>query len=163
MSLREESSMSFILDDDCTIFIEDNIKESKIEKVKTVEFIYKKENKVSFVEAKTSFSKVTNKDDFNKNIEDIIEKYISSLSLFHSALLGRFSNLENLSPYKKVHCKDYEYILFLIIKNHKKEWLPPVHDKLKQSLKPLLEIWNIKDANVKVLNEDVAREQGLIK
>ena len=35
MSLREESSMSFILNDDCTIFIEDNIKESKIEKVKT--------------------------------------------------------------------------------------------------------------------------------
>ena len=163
MSFREESNMSFILDDDCTIFIEDNVKDSKIEKVKTVEFIYKKENKVSFVEAKTSFSKVTNKDDFNKNIEDIIEKYISSLSLFHSALLGRFSNLENLAQYNKVHCKEYEYILFLIIKNHKKEWLPHVLNKLKQSLKPLLEIWNIKDANVKVLNEEGARKQGLIE
>ncbi len=163
MSLRKESSMSFILDDDCTIFIEDNIKESKIEKVKTVEFISKKENKVSFVEAKTSFSKVNNENDFNKNIENIIEKYTTSLSLFHSALLGRFSNLENLTPYKKGRCRKYEYILFLIIKNHKKEWLPHVLNKLKQSLKPLLEIWNIKDANVKVLNEDGARKQGLIE
>lgn len=163
MSFREESNMSFILDDDCTIFIEDNIKESKIEKVKTVEFISKKENKVSFVEAKTSFSKVNNENDFNKNIENIIEKYTTSLSLFHSALLGRFSNLENLAPYKKEHCRKYEYILFLIIKNHKKEWLPHVLNKLKQSLKPLLEIWNIKDANVKVLNEEGARKQGLIE
>jgi hypothetical protein len=72
-------------------------------------------------------------------------------------------NASNLTLYHRViplARQNYEFCL--IINGHKKEWLPPVLDQLKMTMKKALKLWGFDDACVKVLNEQGAMSKGLI-
>ena len=50
----------------------------------------------------------------------------------------------------------------LVIKNCKKDWLPPIKEGLEKALRPTINTWNLSPPNVLVLNEDLARSKKLI-
>lgn len=67
--------------------------------VKTVEFLWLKNSEILlFIEAKSSFSNPNKVNDFNKNIEDICEKFTHSIDLFFAVLLKRLEDKVNEIP-----------------------------------------------------------------
>lgn len=67
------------------------------------------------------------------------------------------------SKLRGVNLETIGYRLILIIRKHENKWLPPVSDAVKQKLRPFLRLWNIKDTNIKVINESIAKEENIIK
>lgn len=164
-----ESGMTFPVEGDNTFFIEKSNWINNTRNIKSVEFVelMQKFKSLRFVEAKMSNPNAINKDDFEKYICEIRDKFQNSISLMFSALSNRqgldkvrdeFPNNMKSVDYKNVECG-----LWLVVKTSKPEWLIPVMDSLKKELKPILAIWNIPDSNLKVVNEEDARRLTLIK
>ena len=162
-----ESNMTFVVDGDATFEIEkaDCIKRMQV--VKIVEFVSLTGGyMVSMVEAKTS---APNPEGFEPTnfpvyIKDIIEKFQNSIALMNVAAIKRRKDIYDILPItmQSFQWAKAQYKLYLVIKNHRKEWLSPVSDALKKEMKPLLKCWGIPDSNLKVINEDIARERELI-
>lgn len=53
-------------------------------------------------------------------------------------------------------------MIILIIHGHKLEWLIGLIDALRDSLREVVNQWNIKDSNIKVFNEEEALKHQLI-
>lgn len=102
-----------------------------------------------------------NKEDFDKFICDIMSKFRDTLT-FYNAVLLRHDEEPVGTELKKINPKEADYQMLLIIHGHKEEWLPPVMDALKSEVRHLLKLWNIKDTSVKVINETIAKDWGVI-
>lgn len=127
--------------------------------VKICEFIVKLKGKILFIEAKTTFSN-PQKGTFDKDIQDIYQKILNSLLLYSGILLGRpYKSLEKL-PENLNSMKDKKIGLILIIKNHKKEWLISIDEKLNLLFYSIKKVFLIDF--FKVLNEEIAEKYGLI-
>jgi len=165
-----ESGMTFQVEEDNTFLIEKSKAVLKRTGVKSVEFVelrkWGKGESLRFVEAKMSNPNSSNKERLDEYIHDIREKFQNSISIMFSTLSKRdgmddvFGDLpQNIqsAKYKKIDCG-----LWLVVKNGYPDSLDKVSNILKSELKPILKCWNIKDSNIKVVNEDDARNQGLI-
>lgn len=120
--------------------------------------------KISFIEAKSSAPNPDGekgKERFTEFLEEITQKFKDSLSIYH-AVLSRHNGEGMPTKFKKIALKDADFKLYLIILGHKDEWLVRLNDSLKSQMKGVLHLWNIRDINVKVLNEKLAKERGLI-
>ncbi|MEE1260831.1 MAG: hypothetical protein U0K66_11695 [Paludibacteraceae bacterium] len=172
----EESGMIFPVEEDNTFLIEKSDPVSKKRGLKSVEYVelrkWKSGSSLRFVEAKTTTPNFSNNENNNKEkldeyIHDIREKFQNSISILFSSLSKRnglkdvFDNLP--ANIQSVNYKNIDCVLWLVVKNSETEWLIPVLEILKSELKPMLKCWNIRDSNVKVVNEDTARENNLIK
>ncbi len=117
------------------------------------------------IEAKSSSPQPRNQIDFDDYINSIREKLSNSLSLFFAIYLKRhFASESELSEnFQQTNMSVASFNLVLIINGHKEEWLPQLQDALKKSLKPTVKIWNLSPTSVKVLNDNGARELGLIQ
>ena len=172
----KESEMFFPVEEDNTFLIEKSESVSKKRGLKSVEFVelkkFAKGPSLRFVEAKTSNPNFSNNDNDNKEkldeyIHDIREKFQNTISIIFSSLSKREgledvfedlpANLKSVK-YKKISCG-----LWLVVKNSKTEWLIPVLEMLKLELTPILKCWNIPDSNIKVVNEEDARQYKIIK
>lgn len=97
--------------------------------------------------------------DFDKYIDEISDKFQDSYQLFLASVLGRRKS-ENMGKEVRGFKADSSNIKFvLVIPTHKFDWLVALNDALKKQLRKTISIWNIEIA---VMNEELAREHGLL-
>lgn len=134
---------------------------------KPVEFVWTVtgRNTLVLVEAKSSFSIPTNESDFNSNVKDICDKFMDSLVIIVAAYLGRLDKIKNEFPddFANVEWNIINVQFRLVIPSFSKEWLPPINDKLRTSLKHFLLSFGIPVENLKVVNRELAQKEGLLK
>jgi hypothetical protein len=163
-----ESEMSFgSYPDEHCFYIETSKIYQSIEHsgVKTIEFLLFKQNAVPsiyLVEAKLSSPQPTTLPRFDNFIDEIRDKFKHSLALFIAIFLKRHNDSELSNHLQNLELSSVNFVLVLVIKNHKTEWLPPLQEQLREALRPAAKIWNLKGTWIQVLNEEGAKEVGLI-
>jgi hypothetical protein len=159
----QESGMDFPLDDTKTFFIEKSTFVNKLNGFQLCEYVTIDNNsRVNMVEAKTSFAKPTNTQDFEEDIQEIVDKYSDSLQIFN-ALLLRHPLESSVAQMTGVNLRNADYLLVFVVKSLPLDGLPPIMNALKSRMKSVLKLWNIPDTFVKVFNEDKARAFGIIR
>ena len=152
------SGMDFIPDN--TFVVEDSSAlKNAGEKVRTVEFIRHKENKLLFIEAKSTFANPNNSPiPYSVEIAEVCEKFVHSLSLLSSIKVGVTNEV---LPQEF----DYEPLVtisfVLVIRSHEKSWCRPIKNKLEQSLP--LHIKKIWKPSVVVINYETAKAHELVR
>ncbi|MDD2967224.1 MAG: hypothetical protein PHN64_07070 [Desulfovibrionaceae bacterium] len=174
-AIRIESGMKLCYEDEKTFLIEDFIKDKRIQNIRCVEFItQRKENVFYFVEAKKGAPNPQKKQHgeeeeksedtgcFKQFIQEIIEKTIHSHIIFYEILLKRHCVV---LPQKFMprDCCTMRYVLVVIIKNHEKEWLVPIHNALQQGLASYCKASQWGGTPLVVMNESMALAKGFIK
>lgn len=170
-----ESGMSFGEFDPERIFhIEDSNLYRKLgTSIRTTEFLYLDyRNYLQLVEAKTSCPNVNNREENREKKEkyeqyytEITEKFMDTLNILASFLLGRIETREYIdeSSGKRIlnltSLKGIRIRFVLVIKNAEESWLTGVRTELERRLLSTRKIW---DADVMVLNEDFALRKNLI-
>ena len=134
--------------------------------IKSCEFIIRRGKRILFVEAKTSNPKsidgdgpVEKKINYESYIDDIVTKMRESLDIYFSILLKKSNQDDVGSNLRCANLNDREIRFVLVIKNAKKEWLPPLQEKLQKQLSHCNRIWK---ADTFVINEEMALEKGLV-
>ena len=158
-----ESGMDFIADNTFHIEKSDSYLKLK-DSIKTVEFIRAKDNKLLFVEAKSSFPKPNNPDNqessakFQSEIEDICNKFIHSLNLYASIVIG--VNMQPLPDFQPAIEVSLNFVL--IFNNFEHKWCVPVNKALTNQLRKSECIAKIWKPAVLVLNHETATKRKLI-
>lgn len=166
----DESGMVFNIENSDNLY---HIEKSKLYKklsdaVKIAEFLYvDKDKNCTIIEAKSSSpNQKINTERFNEYIDEVKAKFINAYTIYIANRLGRHTKEdfnEMSKPFQTLKIESQNFSFILIIKDHKKEWLQSVSDSLKKNIKVFLKSWNIKDSQIKVLNEELARESGWIE
>lgn len=135
--------------------------------VRCCEFVLLKDNKILFVEAKTSCPNSERQKEtgertakYHAFVSEITEKMRHSLSLYAAMLAGRRSMEGVGEGIRKADRAKTEIVFVLVVKNAEKEWLKNYADVFQRQLRPEMKIWNIR--SVLVMNESTARTKGLI-
>ncbi len=63
--------------------------------------------------------------------------------------------MEIASKFKKLHCDRVKFVL--ILTTAADDWLQPLNESLKISMRHFLNAWNIPDTSIKVVNPDKAK------
>lgn len=161
MATFQESRMTFDFPDECLYHIETSPLHIQVDDFSTCECVVMFHNKVTLIEAKSSAPRPGNKNDFDKFINDIAQKFRDTMT-FYNAVMLRHDGENVGNNLKAIDLRNADYQLFLIIHGHKEEWLPPVMDALKSKVRHLLKVWRIKDTSVKVINETIAKDWHVI-
>lgn len=95
---------------------------------------------------------------------DIREKFMNSLLLFLALYSQRHpdNSLDLPDVFRKIEIFNVNFQLVLVVKDSEEEWLPPLNEKVKKLLNPIVKIWNLSPQNIIVLNEKGAKNHGLI-
>lgn len=119
---------------------------------------------LSIIEAKTSSPKPQSRDNYNAYINEIKEKLANSLTLFVSFYLHRHptGNPELPEKFKQLKLATIHFELILVVKNSKEDWLIPINEDLRKSLRPFANLWKLSPTSIKVFNEDNAKAQNLV-
>jgi hypothetical protein len=155
-----ESGMDFIADN--TFHIEKSGIYTKLkDSVKTVEFIRAKDNKLLFMEAKSSFPNPNSSESsvkFQSEICDICSKFVHSLNLYASIAIGVNEQLPpDFQPAISVSLK-----FILIFNNFEQKWCIPIKNALTNQLRKSECIAKIWKPTVFVINQETAIKQNLI-
>ena len=156
-----ESGMKFISENTYHIEKSQLYELVRSDGVQTVEFIRAIDDKLLFVEAKTTFANPYNPspgnlEKFQKEIEDICEKFIHSLYLFSAVKTGA---TEFVFPDDFTLPDKVSLTLILVIKKHESGWCRAPEQALKDALPPcFVKIWK---PAVHVINEEIAVEEGI--
>lgn len=140
------------------------------EGIKTVEFIYLlKEDRILFVEAKTSCPNVENRDSseekkkkYEEYFSDVTDKFIDSINMFATTVLGRNGQSEDVGE-DMLHKSTYaetEVRFILIIAEAEESWLTGPKMELESRLFRYRKIWK---AEVIVLNKEMAVKMKLVE
>jgi hypothetical protein len=163
-----ESGMTFgpYPEGDC-FYIEKSETYQKIkEGVKIAEFLLlhsQDDSIVWIVEAKQSSPRPETQPNFDDFLLEIQEKLTNALTLSVATCLKRHSTYEELpNSFQTLDLEKASFRLILVIKGHQEAWLPPLQDALKKALNPTIKTWNLSATSVVVLNDTMARLQGLI-
>ena len=166
----EESGMVFTFVDDSVLF---RIEKSDLYKrfnqgICTTEFVSLDEkDTLQFVEAKTTCPNENTREDSEekeKKYEDyyyqLTRKFGNSLMLYVAAMLGRVSSDEFGSALRSMSSlKGVKIRFLLIIKNAEEAWLGGAKAELERRLLTIRSIWKIE---IRVLNEKMAKEVGIV-
>jgi hypothetical protein len=118
---------------------------------------------VWIVEAKQSSPRPETQPNFDDFLLEIQEKLTNALTLSVATCLKRHSTYEELpNSFQTLDLEKASFRLILVIKGHQEAWLPPLQDALKKALNPTIKTWNLSATSVVVLNDTMARLQGLI-
>lgn len=162
----DESEMRFgPFDKDEVFYIEKNPEYISIsDGLKIAEYISidGDKNQIRVVEAKKSAPNPNSNerpDRFKEYIGEIEQKLCNAFDLFLKLMSIKSipSGLSSID-YRKVRV-----VFVLVIKNHEDSWLAPVKDFLEYKIKSHLRYKKIWNCTVAVLNERIARAQGLIE
>jgi len=168
----EESGMTFGSYDEKDVFqIEKSdlyISQFRGKGVKTVEFILWHNEKLLFLEAKSStpnHASVDESDDKKENyakyISDISQKFCDSIDLYFSTYVGRHCQNEISEKILALDYKKIDIVFVLVVKKLYKMSMIHFQEKFQSELATKMRIWNIKD--FLVIDEDTARKKGLIE
>lgn len=138
--------------------------------VKMAEFLLLRQTQDSspvvwVVEAKSSTPKPQSQPDFDKFIEEIRQKLTNALNLGLAICLGRYPATEGEFPesIRNLDLGEVDFRLVLVINGHQDAWLPPLNDALSSALHPVVKTWALLPTAVTVINDDMARDCGLIQ
>lgn len=101
---------------------------------------------------------------FDEFVEDIRVKLTNAFLLTVATRLDRHPNAkeELPTPFKVLNLSQTNFKFVLVIRGHKEEWLPPLQDALTLAFKPVIKTWGLPATSVAVLNDDLAKINGLI-
>ncbi|MCL2513652.1 MAG: hypothetical protein FWF08_07100 [Oscillospiraceae bacterium] len=130
----------------------------------TVEFVLfrPEKNKLLFVEAKTTLPDISNKEDFNKNVDGIVKKFVDSFYLTLSLWFenNNYDKRELPLNYIDFINKNVEFTMVLVIKNRKADGIKRIKARITERFpKRELRLWKF---DVIVMNEDFARKNNLV-
>lgn len=110
----------------------------------------------------SAFGSVSN--DFEDYFSDIRDKMENALNLYFSCMLKRHVAADDDWPqtFRDLDLSTIGFRLFLVVKLAKDTWLPPLSEKFKKVLNPLVKTWGLGATSVEVLTEAGARKHGLI-
>ena len=116
------------------------------------------------VEAKSSSPRLKTHPKFAEFIGEIRDKLVNALTLGVTSCLKRHESAETELPelFKTLDLRTCDFKLVLIINGHSKNWLPPLLEALKKALRPTVETWGLSAKAVAVINDERARQLGLI-
>jgi hypothetical protein len=116
------------------------------------------------VEAKSGTPKPDTQPNFDEFIDNIRKKLTNALSLGLAALLKRHedAHAELSEPFKALDLSVAGFRLVLVIKDHKKDWLPPLQEALSKALRSTVKTWALPATAIAVINDDLARAYELI-
>lgn len=119
---------------------------------------------VWIVEAKSSSPRPTSHADFLEFVDDIREKFLCAFHLGTAAILRRHEGIEDeLSDnFLDLDLSKVGFRFILVIKGHKADWLPPLQDALARALRGTVRSWKLHPSAVLVMNDQLAREKGLV-
>lgn len=163
-----ESGMTFgFYPEGHCFYIEKSATYQKIKQgVKIAEFLLlhsQDDSIVWIVEAKQSSPRPETQPNFDDFLLEIQEKLTNALTLSVATCLKRHSTYEELpNSFQTLDLEKASFRLILVIKGHQEAWLPPLQDALKKALNPTIKTWNLSATSVVVLNDTMARLQGLI-
>lgn len=163
-----ESGMTFgPFKKECFFHIEKCRSYSEIsEYVKMVEFVLcqqtKETHQVMLVEAKQSSPQPANEEDWNVYITELQEKFENGMNLFLSLFLKRYTDPDFPDSMQNINLSTNRFLIALVIKGHKPEWLAPLKDALNQKLRPLQKTLNLGPNPVLVLNDPLDIKIGMI-
>lgn len=137
------------------------------EGVKIAEFLLLRDDTDShtiwIIEAKSSAPRPkSGKDDFDKYIKDICDKFVNSLILTSSLKRNPDVNDKLSDNFKQIDIASAQFVFILVINGFKTDWIPPLQDALRKALRLTIIKWSLSSKNVLVLNEEGAREEKLI-
>lgn len=150
-----------------SFYIEKSATYQKIQQgVKIAEFLLlhsQDDSIVWIVEAKQSSPRPETQPNFDNFLLEIQEKLTNALTLTVATCLKRHSTWGELpNSFQTLDLQKVDFRLILVIKGHQEAWLPPLQDALKKALNPTIKTWNLSATSVVVLNDTMARLQGLI-
>ena len=116
------------------------------------------------IEAKSSTPRAETKPNFDSFIAEIREKLTNAFSLGWASCLGRHPQAKAELPkdFKTLDLSRADVVFCLVIRGHKEEWLPPLKDALENELRSTVKTWAFSGNSVVVINDSLARENGLI-
>lgn len=120
---------------------------------------------IAFIEAKASTPNPNSSERFNEFIDDIKQKFKDSLNLFEGIKkghLGEEALMRLPVNLRNAEVPTNDYLIYLIVYGHRLDWLSGLQDALREALRDVVKEWNLRDSNVKALNEEIAKELHLI-
>lgn len=131
---------------------------------KMVEFTYLNNQSLFIVEAKSSIPNPKNKEDYDKFWDEIFEKFENALLLQLMGCLKRNEAVTSELPlnHKKIEWDKTLIKLRLVIPTVPTEYLPPMTDSFRKKIYKIKTLWQIKNEDIFVINEDKANKERLI-
>lgn len=151
-----ESQMQFILQENETFLIENSKFVSSLNDYSKVEFVICRDNKLVFIEAKTTL------EDKSGQIQAVVKKFKNSLEVVLSLTL-RHSYKELPEEFKKIKWSENEIFFYLIINKYPEDKIVLLNNAIKSELSAFRKCWNINEKNIKVLGKDKAEDLGIIQ
>ncbi len=160
MKTMAESGLEFEFEDSNCLDLEkcDTYVDIKSKSIKMCEFVFIKNGSIIFLEAKSSFSRPENAENFEKNISDIVSKMHNAVSLFSGISLKRPYSKPTTLPKNLILNGGESVYCILIVTGFEDEWLIPIQDALRIKLSALSKTFSI--ANVLAINEKTAISRG---
>ena len=121
--------------------------------------------RIALIEAKASVPNDKNVERLSSLFADISKKFADSLELFSDMKSKRYGEEAFMRLPVKLRFSKLgydQYHIVLIIHGHRLEWLTGLLDALKYELRSVVKQWNLKDSNVKVYNDEFAKEYNFI-
>ena len=102
--------------------------------------------------------------DFSVYFNELKEKMENGLRLFYATRMGRHPNQADHWPetFRNLPLSTTDVRLLVVIKKAENQWLPPLNDKLRKVMRPIIGAWGMGPNSVEVLTEEAARQRGLI-
>lgn len=151
-----ESQMQFILQENETFLIENSKFVSSLKDYSKVEFVICRDNKLVFIEAKTTL------EDKSGQIQAVVKKFKNSLEVILSLTL-RHSYKELPEEFKKIKWSENEIFFYLIINKYPEDQIVLLNNAIKSELSAFRKCWKINEKHIKVLGKDQAKKLGIIQ
>ena len=151
-----ESQMQFILQENETFLIENSKFVSSLNDYSKVEFVICRDNKLVFIEAKTTL------EDKSGQIQAVVKKFKNSLEVILSLTL-RHSYKELPEEFKKIKWSENEIFFYLIINKYPEDQIVLLNNAIKSELSAFRKCWKINEKHIKVLGKDKAEDLGIIQ
>lgn len=151
-----ESQMQFILQENETFLIENSKFVSSLNDYSKVEFVICRDNKLVFIEAKTTL------EDKSGQIQAVVKKFKNSLEVVLSLTL-RHSYMELPEEFKKIKWSENEIFFYLIINKYPEDQIVLLNNAIKSELSAFRKCWKINEKHIKVLGKDQAKKLGIIQ
>ena len=151
-----ESQMQFILQENETFLIENSKFVSSLNDYSKVEFVICRDNKLVFIEAKTTL------EDKSGQIQAVVKKFKNSLEVILSLTL-RHSYKELPEEFKKIKWSENEIFFYLIINKYPEDQIVLLNNAIKSKLSAFCKCWKINQKHIKVLGEEQAKKLDIIQ
>ncbi len=168
MAAFTESGMLFDLPDERLFRIEKSPFYTRKTNLSSVECLYSAEEELLWIEAKSSFPREENDEDFHKNLDEISNKFIHSFELFSSHFVGVNQLPADTPPrflnYDFSNKKPIKFVLIINCKKIKPADIPnmitTINNQFLKIFKWHKSIWN---TDFITLDHKTAIERGYVK